>query len=116
MWETWAGCEFPQADFGSATLSTTLPDLATLGLSLSLGNSLTNKNAVGEDSETGEESGGIEISVPVFPQELHHLLFLIQLKEKRQALLAFSFAQMLHEFVNVRMAKFRARIQVGRAS
>jgi len=42
---------------------------------------------------------------------LHHLLFLIQLKEKRQALLAFSFVQMLHEFVNVRMTEFLARIQ-----
>jgi hypothetical protein len=44
---------------------------------------------------------------------LHHFLVLLQPKEKLNALTALSFVEMLHEFVDVRMAEFLARIQAG---
>ena len=55
-------------------------------------------------------------SVPTLPQELHNVLFLIQLTEKRKALRALSFVQVLYEFEDVNFVEFLARFQIERAS
>jgi hypothetical protein len=61
-----------------------------------------------------EPFAGWRGSVPTLPQELHQLLFFIQLTEERDTLLALSFIDVLHEFRGVHFAELSARLEVGR--
>ena len=54
--------------------------------------------------------------VPTLPQELHQLFFFIQHAEEREALLALSFVEVLHESRGPYFAEFPARLRVRRTS
>jgi hypothetical protein len=73
---------------------------------------------VGRPSAARFSSSGPQVfpSIPALSQKLHHVLFFIQLTDKRQAFRALSFVQVLHEFEDVSFAEFSTRDQIKRTS